>query len=58
MRADLFRYIEIKRARMGFLVGDAKFGEVIEDGLRLDLELPGELIDSNLIGIRHSFLYS
>jgi hypothetical protein len=43
---------------MGFLVGDAKFGEVIEDGLRLDLELPGELIDSNLIGIRHSFLYS
>lgn len=43
---------------MGFLFGDAEFREVIEDGFRLDLELPCELIDSNLIGIRHSFLYS
>jgi hypothetical protein len=58
VQANLFRDIEIKRARMGFFVGNAKFREVIEDGLRLDLELPGELIDSNLIGVRHSFLCS
>jgi hypothetical protein len=41
------RDIVVERARMRFLVCYAEFAELIEDDIRLDLELASQLIDSN-----------
>ena len=46
--AHLFRLVFLQRAGMGFLLGDSYFGQYIENGLALDFELPGQIIDSNL----------
>ena len=32
---------------MGFLLGDAKFRQHLENGMRGNLELPGQFIDAN-----------
>jgi hypothetical protein len=45
--ADYFRHGLINRAGMGLLLGDAELGQHVNDGVRGDLKLPGELIDSN-----------
>ena len=36
---------------MGFLLGNTDFGEQFDDGLRLDLEFAGQIVDANLIGM-------
>jgi len=44
---DQFRDIVVYGARMSFLLGDAKFRQHLEDGMRGNLELPGQFIDAN-----------
>ncbi|HKV03838.1 MAG TPA: hypothetical protein VJO53_01895 [Candidatus Acidoferrales bacterium] len=46
-----FGVFDINRARVRFLFLDADFGQVVDQHLGLDLEFPGQLVDSNLIGI-------
>lgn len=48
-----FGMIEIERARVRFLLRDANLGEVLDQDFGLDLELPGQLINSDLVRIRH-----
>ena len=45
--ANYFRHGLINRAGMGLLLGDAELGQHVNNGMRGDLKLPGELIDSN-----------
>ena len=51
MFAYEFGVIEVKRARVRFLFGDADFGQVVDQDFRLDLELPGQLVNSDLIWV-------
>jgi hypothetical protein len=43
----------VKRTRVGFLFCDADFRKVVNQDLGLDFELPGQLVNSDLIGIWH-----
>ena len=52
--ANFFRDIDRNRARMRFLFRDAESGQKINDGLGLDLQLAGQLVDSDLICVGHS----
>jgi hypothetical protein len=45
--------LEINRAGMRLLFSDANFREKLDQHLRFDLEFPGKLVDSNLIGFSH-----
>jgi hypothetical protein len=45
--AHFQRDIVVERARMRFLICYAEFAELVEDDIRLDLELASQLIDSN-----------
>jgi hypothetical protein len=51
MFADEFGVVEVERTRVRFLLGYADFGQVVDQDFRLDLELPGQLVNSNLIGV-------
>ena len=44
---DYFRHWLINGAGVGLLLGDAELGQHVDDGVRGDLKLPCELIDSN-----------
>jgi hypothetical protein len=48
MRPHLFRLVIFQRAGMGFLLGNPYFRQYIENGLALDFELSGQIVDSNL----------
>jgi hypothetical protein len=37
-----------------FLFGDTEAGQKVNDGLGLDFELAGQLVDSYLIGVGHA----
>jgi hypothetical protein len=43
--------VQVERARVSLLLGDTNFREVIDQDLGLDLELPGQLVDADLIRI-------
>jgi hypothetical protein len=45
--------LDINRARMRLLFGDANFREKLDQHLCFDLEFPGKLVDSNLISFSH-----
>jgi hypothetical protein len=45
--AKPFGDIFIDGAGMRLFFGDAEFGQHVDDGMRRDLELPGELVDSD-----------
>ena len=51
---DLFRHIGGNRTGMRFLFGNAKTGQKVNDGFRLDLEFARELIDADLICVAHA----
>jgi len=51
MFAYEFGVIEVERARVRFLLGDAGIRKVNDQDFRLDLELPGQLVNSDLIGV-------
>jgi hypothetical protein len=44
---DDFGHWLIYRAGVGFLLGDTELGQHVDNGVRGDLKLPCELIDSN-----------
>ncbi len=44
---DYFGHWLINRAGVGLLFGDAELGQHVDDGMRGDLKLPGQLIDSD-----------
>jgi hypothetical protein len=54
MMLNFFRYIGRNRAGMRFLFGNAKTGQKVNDGFRLDLEFARELIDADLICVAHA----
>ena len=43
----------VNRTGMRFFLGNAGFGQIVNDGLRLDLELASQFVDSDLIRIGH-----
>jgi len=45
---NFLRFVLFERAGMGFLLGDADFGQHIENGFALDFQLPGQIVNSNL----------
>ena len=49
--ARQFGVPQIERARVRLLLRDANFREIVDQDLGLDLQLPGQLIDANLIGV-------
>ena len=50
--------VEIERARVRLLFGDADFRQEIDQHLRLNLEFPCQFVNSNLIRICHQPLFS
>jgi hypothetical protein len=45
---DLLRLVLFQGAGMGFFLGDADFRQRIENGFAFDLQLSGQIVDSNL----------
>jgi hypothetical protein len=48
MFTDEFRLVLLERTGVGFLLGDTYFGENVKNGFALDLQLPCQIVDSNL----------
>ena len=48
MPADEFRFVVLERARVGFLLRNAYFSENVKNRFALDLQLPCQIVDSNL----------
>jgi hypothetical protein len=53
MLAHLHGSFYLDRAGMRFFLGNAGFGQIVDDGLCLDLELASQFVDSDLIRIGH-----
>jgi hypothetical protein len=53
MFTHLYRGFYVDRAGMRFFLGNAGFGQIVNDGLCLDLELASQFVDSDLIRIGH-----
>jgi hypothetical protein len=53
MLAHLYRGFYLDRAGMRFFLGNAGFGQIVNDGLCLDLKLASQFVDSDLIRIGH-----
>jgi hypothetical protein len=50
---DSGRFVD--RAGVGFLLGNADFGEHFDNGLGLDLQFAGQIVNANLIEVlRHT----
>jgi hypothetical protein len=54
MGANFFGGGYVDRARVGLLLGDTSFGQVVDDRLGLYFQVTRELVDANLIWFRHS----
>jgi len=48
VRPHLLGFMVFERAGVGFLLANAHHGKHIKNRLTLDLQLPGQIIDSNL----------
>lgn len=46
-KANLQRHVIVERAGMGLLIGDAQFGQNVENDAGLDLKLAGQLVDAD-----------
>jgi hypothetical protein len=42
------RFVILERTGVRLLLGDSNFGEDIKNGLALDFQFPGQIVDSNL----------
>ncbi len=51
--AHFYRGFYLNRAGMRLLLGNAGFGQIVNDGLCLDLELASQFVDSDLVRIGH-----
>jgi hypothetical protein len=56
MLAHEFGVLDIERTRVRLLLRDADLRQVLDQHLGLDFKLASELVNSNLVGICHSFL--
>jgi len=52
--AHLLCHVYRNRARVRLLFGDPESREKVNDGLGLDLQLAGQLVDSDLIRVAHA----
>ena len=52
MLADFLRNGFVNGAGMGLLLGEANSGKQVNNSLGLDLELAGQVVNANLIGMR------
>jgi len=52
-----FRVLNVKRTRVRFLLGDANFGQILNQDLGLDLEFAGQFVDADLLGFCHQPLF-
>jgi len=55
MLADFYRDILGDGTRVRLLFGDAVTGEQVNNGFGLDLQLAGQLVDSDLIDVGHAY---
>jgi hypothetical protein len=55
---DLFGFIDFDRARVGLLFCNSDLRENVEDDFAFHLELPCQVIDSYLLLLVHSALFS
>jgi hypothetical protein len=55
VHAEFVRHILIDRAGMGLLLTDPKLGERFQNQVRLDLQLPSQLINSNFLHTLYNF---
>jgi hypothetical protein len=53
MLANLYSGFYLNRAGVRFLLGNAGFRQIVDDGLCLDLKLASQFVDSDLIRIGH-----
>jgi hypothetical protein len=53
MLAHLYGGFHLDRTGVRFLLGNAGFGQIVNDGLCLDLELASQFVDSDLVRIGH-----
>jgi len=53
--ADQLRFVLFQRTGMRLLLGDADLGQDVKNGFALDLQLTGQIIDSNLHPLSVSF---
>ena len=53
MIAHSYRGLYFNRARMGLFLGNAGLGQIVNDGLCLDLELASQFVNSDLVRICH-----
>lgn len=51
-----FRMLNVQRARVRLLLGDANLRQEIDQHLGLDFQFSSQFIDTNLIGVCHSLL--
>jgi hypothetical protein len=49
--AQLVGFVVVDRTGVGYLLGDAKFVQLVDDLARLHFQLPRQFIDSNLTHI-------
>jgi hypothetical protein len=55
MLANLFGMGFVDGAGVGLFLGNADVGEEVDNGLGLDLEFAGQIVDADLIGVlRHT----
>ena len=54
--SNFFGDVDGDRAGVGFLFGNTKAGQKVDDGFGLDLQLAGELVDANLGRVSHTSL--
>ena len=53
MLANFFGGSKIDASSSGSSFRDARFRQIVEDRLGLDLEFAGQFVDADLIGVRH-----
>jgi hypothetical protein len=53
--ANFLRNIHGNGTGVRLFLCDTEAGEKVNDGLRFDFELAGQLVNSNLIGVGHAF---
>jgi hypothetical protein len=53
MFANKFRMFNVERTRVRLLLGDTDLRQILDQHLRLDLELPGQLVDADLNRFGH-----
>jgi hypothetical protein len=57
MLPHLGRFVRLERTGMGFLFGNAEQRKYVENGLALNFQIPGQVVDSNLVLLHPAFRF-